>query len=220
MTATQRFLEASRAVWDGYNAHPFVRGIADGTLDPEKFKFYMIQDYLYLIDYIKVFSLGAARTEDLETVRLFAGYTQQIGGGEMEIHRGYMARLGIDLKEAENTPVSLDNITYTSYMIRTAYEGGAAETMAAVLACALSYEVIARRIVEEFPHAEEHPFYGEWISGYASDGYHEENLKLIAAMDRLAEGLSEDRLAKLTDIFMNCSRLETAFWDMAWEMRP
>ncbi len=220
MTASERFLEASAPIWDGYNRHPFVRGIADGTLDIEKFKFYMVQDYLYLIDYIKVFSIGAAKAEDLGTVRLLAEYTQQISGSEMQIHRDYMARLGIDLDEAERTPVSLDNLSYTSYMIRAAYEGGAAETMAAVLACALSYEVIAKRIVEEFPGAAEHPFYGEWIRGYADDGYHEANLILIEAMDRLAEGASEAQLRRLTDIFVKCSLYEAAFWDMAWEMRP
>ena len=220
MTPSERFLEASAGIWEGYNRHPFVTGIADGSLDIEKFKFYMIQDYLYLIDYIKVFSIGAAKASDLETVALFADYTKQISGGEMEIHRGYMKRLGISLQEAENTPVSLDNLSYTSYMIRTAYEGDAADVMAVILACAVSYEKIAKRIMQEHPDADKHEFYGEWVAGYADPGYAAANTVLVNAMNRLAEGLSEERLAKLTDIFVNCSRYEASFWDMAWEMRP
>ena len=51
MTMTERLLEATKEIWDGYNETPFVKGIADGSLDHEKFKYYMIQDYLYLIDY-------------------------------------------------------------------------------------------------------------------------------------------------------------------------
>ena len=54
-------------------------------------------------------------------------------------------------------------------MLRIAYEGGEAETAAAILSCALSYEVIAKKIVSEYPDADQHEFYGEWISGYASD---------------------------------------------------
>ena len=58
MTMTERLLEATKEIWDGYNKTPFVKGIADGSLDHEKFKYYMIQDYLYLLDYTKVFSIG------------------------------------------------------------------------------------------------------------------------------------------------------------------
>ena len=58
MTMTERLLEATKEIWDGYNETPFVKGIADGSLDHEKFKYYMIQDYLYLLDYTKVFSIG------------------------------------------------------------------------------------------------------------------------------------------------------------------
>lgn len=46
MTTTERLLNAAADIWEGYHSHPFIRGIADGTLDSEKFRFYMIQDYL------------------------------------------------------------------------------------------------------------------------------------------------------------------------------
>ena len=65
MTMTERLLEATKEIWAGYNEKPFVKGIADGSLDHDKFKYYMIQDYLYLIDYTKVFSIGAAKSTDL-----------------------------------------------------------------------------------------------------------------------------------------------------------
>ena len=95
MTMTERLLEATKEIWDGYNETPFVKGIADGSLDHEKFKYYMIQDYLYLLDYTKVFSIGTAKAKNLDAMRLFAGYTHSILDGEMDIHRAYMTRLGI-----------------------------------------------------------------------------------------------------------------------------
>ena len=78
MTTTQRLLAATEDIWAEYHTHPFVRGIADGTLDEEKFRYYMVQDYLYLIDYAKVFAIGVAKARDPETMRLFAGYVHQI----------------------------------------------------------------------------------------------------------------------------------------------
>ena len=64
MTMTERLLEATKEIWDGYNEAPFVKGIADGSLDHEKFKYYMIQDYLYLIEYTRSIAIGAAKAKD------------------------------------------------------------------------------------------------------------------------------------------------------------
>ena len=211
MTTTERLLNVSKEIWEAYHEHPFVKGIADGSLDKEKFKYYMIQDYLYLIDYTKVFALGAAKAKDLSAMKLFAGYTHAILDGEMDIHRAYMARLGITPEEAEMANVALDNLSYTSYMLRVAYEEGQAEVAAAILSCAVSYEVIAKKIVEKHPEALNHPFYGEWVSGYVADAYHEENQVLIDLMDRLSDGYSEKQLQHLEEIFMACSRYAGEF---------
>lgn len=219
MTMTERLLEATKEIWDSYNKKPFVKGIADGSLDHEKFKYYMIQDYLYLIDYTKVFSIGAAKAKDPAAMRLFAGYTHSILDGEMDIHRAYMERLGITREEVKRTPVALDNLSYTSYMLRIAYEGGEAEVAAAILSCALSYEMIAKKIVAEYPDADQHEFYGEWVRGYASDSYHEDNEILTDLMNRLTADASESEKEHLVEIFTACSKYEALFWDMAWEMR-
>ena len=157
MTMTERLLEATKEIWADYNEKPFVKGIADGSLDHKKFKYYMIQDYLYLLDYTKVFSLGTAKAADLSTMSLFSGYTHSILDGEMQIHRTYMKELGITKEELLQTPLALDNLSYTSYMLRIAYEGGAPEVMAAILSCALSYEWIAKKIVAEYPDADKFP---------------------------------------------------------------
>lgn len=219
MTITDKLLDSVKEIWAGYHTHPFVTGIGDGSLDRNKFRFYMIQDYLYLIDYTRVFAIGAAKARDLSVMKLFASSTHNILDGEMDIHRAYMKRLGITREDAENTPVSLDNRSYTSYMLRAAYEGGEKEVMAAILSCALSYEEIAKEILKKNLDADKHPFYGEWVSGYASEEYHMENENLIRLMNRLAADCTPAQEAQLTDIFTACSRYEMAFWDMAWEMR-
>ena len=76
------------------------------------------------------------------------------------------------------------------------------------------------RALAKLPGALEHPFYGEWVRGYASDDYAVTNQALIDLMDELAEGITEAQFDRLAEIFVNCSRYELGFWDMAWEMRP
>lgn len=217
---TDRFLSAAKDIWDGYYTHPFVKSLADGTLDKEKFKFYMVQDYLYLLDYVKVFALGCAKAPDEDSMRCFAGYIWNILDGEMDIHRRYMKRLGISAAEADSTPKSLDNQSYTAYMLRAAHEGGAPEAAVAILSCAVSYEYIGRYIAEHFPGSIDHEFYGEWVQGYSSAGYSEANRRLEELVEKLCGELSPPQLQKLEDIFVVCSRYEASFWDMAWEMRP
>ena len=71
MTITERLLSSVQEIWAGYHTHPFVMGIGDGSLDQEKFRYYMIQDYLYLIDYTRVFAVGVAKAKDLSVMKLF-----------------------------------------------------------------------------------------------------------------------------------------------------
>ena len=217
MTTAQIMLDAAAEIWKEYNRHPFVLGIQDGTLDKEKFRFYIIQDYLYLKDYAKIFALGVAKAKSLKTANLFAKYIG-VMNGEMDIHSGYLAKLGVTQQEIDKAQPSLDNLSYTSYMLRVAYEESEAEIFAAILACACSYEFIAKNMVKNNPSAVNDAFYGDWIKGYISDGYAAENAVLLEEMNRLAQNYSRQQIAHLVDIFAVCSRYELAFWDMAWNL--
>lgn len=219
ISVSERILKGSRDIWDGFYSHPFVTGIADGTLPVEKFQYFMIQDYLYLYEYTRVFLIGAAKAKDPEVMRFFSEYAAHVQSSEMEIHRSYMKRLGISTADAEKARMSQENLSYTSYMIRTAYESGPAHVCAAVLPCAVSYEMIARRMIVENPTCVNDPFFGEWIDGYACDEYHEENEQLKAVTDRAAEHFSDEEVDSLVETGRRCSLYEGGFWDMAWNMQ-
>ena len=217
MNTCERLLDATKDIWKKYNEHPFVLGIQDGTLDKEKFRYYIVQDYLYLEDYAKTFAVGVAKAKNLKIANLFAKYIN-VMNGELDIHNGYLAKLGVTQEEIESTPRALDNLSYTSYMLRVAYEEGQAEIFAAILACAYSYEVIAKNIVKNNPSSVDDEFYGDWVKGYISDGYAAENAVLLEVMDSLTEEYTDQQIQHLTDIFVACSRYELAFWEMAWNM--
>lgn len=219
MTTTERLLKAAAPVWETFHDHPFVLGMQDGTLPEEKFRYYIMQDYLYLIEYAKVFAVGIAKSSRLDVMQLFASYIQAIINGEMDIHNGYMGKLRIRQSELDAMPISLDNRSYTAYMLSAAYAGGEAETLAAILSCALSYEAIAKQMAQRSPACVDDPLYGDWVKGYISERYHRNNEILIEMMERLSAGLSEAELCALEDIFVTCSRYEKRFWDMAWELR-
>lgn len=218
MSVSERFHEAAAKVWGKCLSHPFVTGIGDGTLPVEKFQFFMLQDYLYLFDYARVFALGVVKARTPELMRTFAKNVDGILDGEMNIHRTYMKRLGITEEQVFSVKPALDNLSYTNYMLSVAHAGGVMEIVASILACSWSYAEIGQALAA-IPGAAEHPFYGEWIQSYASEEYAVSNQALIELMDSLAADATEEQIAYLTDIFVNCSRYELGFWDMSWEMR-
>ena len=136
----------------------------------------------------------------------------------MKIHKAYMKRLGISEEQVFAVKPALDNLSYTNYMLSIASNGTPMEIVAAILACSWSYAEIGQALAA-VPGAAEHPFYGEWIQGYASEDYAATNQALIELMDSLAADATEDQIAYLTEIFVNCSRYELGFWDMSWRMR-
>lgn len=218
-SVSTRLHDAAAPVWEACLRHPFVTGIGDGTLDMEKFRYFMLQDYLYLFDYARVFALGVVKARDPELMRVFAANVDAILGGEMKIHRAYMKRLDITEEQVFSVKPALANLSYTNYMLSVAHAGTPMEIVTSILACSWSYAEIGQALAA-IPGAAEHPFYGEWIRGYASEEYTATNQALIELMDTLAADATEAQLAYLTDVFVNCSRYELGFWDMAWEVQP
>lgn len=217
-SVSYRLREAAAPIWEECLNHPFVTGIGDGTLSVEKFQYFMLQDYLYLFDYARVFALGVVKARNHELMRTFSKNVDTILNGEMKIHRSYMARLGITEEQVFAVKPALDNLSYTNYMLSVAHAGGPVEIAASILACSWSYAEIGQALAA-IPGAVEHPFYGEWIRGYASGEYAASNQALIELMDELAGDVTEEEFAVLSDIFVNCSRYELGFWEMSWEMR-
>lgn len=218
-SVSMRLHSAAANIWEKCLEHPFVKGIGDGSLDKKKFQYFMLQDYLYLFDYAKVFAMGVVKSRDPELMRIFAANVDATLNGEMKIHKAYMKRLEITEEEVFKVKPALDNLSYTNYMLSVAQTGGPMEIVAAILACSWSYAEIGQAL-SKIPGAVSHPFYGEWIEGYASKEYSKTNASLIELMDSLSENASKEQLSYLEEIFINCSRYELGFWDMAWEMRP
>lgn len=217
MLLTEELYQSTKEIWESYLTHPFVKGIGDGSLEKEKFRFYMIQDYLYLLEYAKVFAFGVIKSKDENLMRKFAGFVHGTLDGEMNIHKEYMQRLGITPEEIKNAKTSLANQSYTSYMLDVANSGDPLDILVAVLSCQWSYEVIGRHVAKA-EGAMEHPLYGQWVQGYCSKEYERMTDEMIDYINMLGENISREKINYLKKIFVNCSRYEYQFWEMAYKM--
>ncbi|KIR02718.1 Thiaminase II [Lachnospiraceae bacterium TWA4] len=215
MKNSQRIYNKFESLWKKYNEHPFVMGLADGSLPKEKFKFFMIQDHLYLMQYAKVFALGVLKSKDEADMRLFASLITATLDVENAIHKSYLKKLGLSNEELARSKPSIVTDSYTNYMIAVAQKEGIAEIMAAVLACSWTYKLIGD-FLETYPGAKEQEFYGGWVRQYMGKEYRQANDLMIEMFDRFSEGYSEEQLQNLEHIIYACTQYEYMFWDMAW----
>ncbi|MDQ0300632.1 thiaminase/transcriptional activator TenA [Salibacterium salarium] len=215
MTFSERLYEKVKPIWEKNHNHPFVQKMGKGTLDKDKFRYFMIQDYLYLIEYAKLFAIGAVKATDVKTMGEFAKMLDTTLNTEMALHRQYAKKFNISEEELEQAKPAAVTVSYTHYMLAVGQNGGLAELVASLLPCMWSYAEIGKSL-QQIPGASEHEFYGEWISMYADDEFQELAQWTINLLDQLAEEKPEHELRHLEEMFLTTTRFEYMFWDMAY----
>lgn len=216
MKLSERLFKEVEPIWNSYYEHPFVKELGDGSLPIEKFRFYMVQDYIYLLDYARVFALGVVTSKDEKYMRKFSEFEYGILNTEMSVHKHYCKELGITEQEISSAKASLANISYTNYMLWVGQNQGSLELLTTILACSWSYELIGKELAKRYPQ-EGNP-YAKWIEGYASKEYEALSQDIINMLDEMGQNCSEELFENLKDIFVNCSRYEYLFWDMSYDM--
>ena len=197
--------------------HPFVTGIGDGTLDVERFKHFIRQDYLYLIEYSRVLAMASARAPSLEPMGRFAELLNETLNTEMSLHRGYCARFGITEAELEATQPAPTMQAYTDFLVRTAYDGSFGELVSALLPCMWGYCEIGLTLDERGKPANQ-PLYAEWIDMYSTPEFKALADWLRGLVDRLAESASPEERQRMEAAYVTSTRYEYAFWDMAYRL--
>jgi len=203
-------------IWEKEFAHPFVQGIGDGSLAPERFKFYLRQDYIFLIDYCRVFGIAAAKARDAAMIAAFAKLLNDTSTIEMQIHRDYCAQLGISAAELEATKPSMITHAYTSHLLTVAYSAPIVGIVAALLPCQLGYAEIAARLVREGTTGAGSQ-YAAWVEAYASKRFTDLAEMMVEMFASLADELSASQAGVAEESFLASSRYEYLFWEMAWD---
>jgi thiaminase/transcriptional activator TenA len=213
---TDRLRQLADGIWDAQRQHPFVREIGEGTLHLDKFKFWVRQDYLFLIEYSRLFALAAARSPDPATMLRFATLLKETADTEMNFHREYAAEFGIGAKELERETMAPTTRAYTDFLLRVAALSEFTELVAALLPCMWAFSEIGQRLAKQPSPSDAR--YAKWITMYSSPEFAELAKWCRDLVDQLAEGLPERDLQKMEAAFLTSSRYEWLFWEMAWKM--
>ncbi len=194
-------------------AHPFVTGLADGTLPPEAFEFYVLQDALYLRKYAQALAAVGSRAPDTAATEMFARHAAGIVSAELSLHRTLFAELGIDPASLGGVQEAPTTLAYTSYLLATTFNGSYAEGVGAVLPCYWIYAEVGKHLLER---GSPNPHYQQWIDTYGGDEFGDEAGEVIAVTDKLAAEITAGERERVRGHFRATSRYEWMFWDMGY----
>ncbi|HET9648465.1 MAG TPA: thiaminase II [Microlunatus sp.] len=211
---TATLWNAARPIYDAILDHPFIAGLADGTLPKASFAYFVVQDSHYLRNYSRALALTAARAHDEDDVAMFAGHAANAIAVERELHAGLLGDLDLtstDVDAAGSGPVTT---AYMSYLTAICATGSYAEAVATVLPCYWIYREVGHVLAA---NSSPDPLYARWIGTYGSPEFDAIVTEVLAAADRLGRDLGPAEQQRCLRHFRTTARYEWMFWDAAYQ---
>jgi len=214
MKVSERLREDADDIWEKIIEHPFVVKLYGGTLPMEKFRFYILQDYNYLIASIKNFSIISSKADSIDAMREVTEILHLESVSEFKGYEEFLEKLGYTIEDATNTaPISM-NVSYVSFLLSTSSLKSYAESITSVLPCFWSYAEIAEYHKDKL-RKNKNKFYVDWAEVYLSESY----INLVKKIRRLVDDAGEKfSYEKLKKTFITASKYEYMYWDAIYNM--
>ena len=198
--------------WKDYTRHEFVENLGKGDLPLIAFQDYLVQDFLFLIQFARAYALSIYKSRSLADMRGGLGGLKAIMDVEMDLHIRMCDRWGLAAVDLENVPEKSQTIAYTRFVLDAGNSGDLLDLYVALAPCMIGYGEIGARLVDQ--QGDDNP-YAEWINEYACLQYQELVSATIENLDELsAVMMTEARYPQLKSLFAAATRLETDFWQM------
>ncbi|WP_300343581.1 thiaminase II [Nesterenkonia sp.] len=222
MTLFEELKAAAAQQWADYTGHEFIRRMGRGTLAESAFRNYLIQDYLFLIQFARAHALAAYKAHTVADLDV-AGRGLRAALEESELHVRLCSRWGLsrqDLEAAEEHPAT---VAYTRYVLDTGLRGDLLDIHVALSPCTVGYAEIGARLKLAAEQDPQHP-YAEWISEYSAPQFQQLAAEAADTINELGRrflgtpSANPQRFAALAEIFATATRMESAFWQMALDL--
>ena len=208
-----RLRESAGDDWQRYVAHPFVQGLGDGTLPEAAFRHYLVQDYLFLIQFARAYGLAAYKADSLAEIRAASDGLKALVEVEMDLHRTYCADWGLDEAALEAAEADGATLAYTAYVLERGLAGDLLDLRVALAPCVIGYGEIGARLAADPATRMDGNAYASWIEMYAGFEYQAFMRAEVEALASLAARRGgSPRFESLAATFRAATRLEAAFW--------
>ena len=198
-------------IYDAILRHPFLRGLTDGSLARDAFRYYVIQDAHYLRDFARALSIAAARAPREDWIIMLNEHSAGALRVERSLHETFFRDFGLTEQDVATVPLAPTNLAYTSYLLAVAYSAPFHEALAALLPCYWIYWEVGKELERT---GSNDPLFARWIATYASEEFGSIVRAVLETTDTLAARLTEGDRGAMRRHFVTTSRYEWMFWDM------
>jgi thiaminase/transcriptional activator TenA len=216
-TFTAQLWESATPIYRKTLAHPFLTGMADGSLPQDRFRFYIIQDSLYLTAFSQALNILASKAPREEWALTLTQHSLDAIKAERELHGKILLSYGVKPDEAARVTMAPSNLAYTNHLLATVDRRSFAEGLAAMLPCYWIYWEVGKELKKK---GSKEAAYQRWIDQYGDESYGRTVGQVLEMMNRAAAGASPAERASARELFILSARYEYMFWDMAWRTEP
>ena len=202
--------KAAEGIFEEIISHPFIKELADGTLDPARFDRYLAQDELYVGNYGRQMFELAELIDDPAAHEMFCLFAKEGIEGEKAMHALLIDRFGIDTA-VEPSPVTADYNAHTQAAIGT---GSKEIGLAAMLPCMWVYNEVGLYILRN-ASLEGNP-YREWILEYGNEEFTQGVASVLQLADSYAAAASPEVRERMLSEYVAATRFEYWFWDYGY----
>jgi len=208
--------QRSARIWRAIEGHPFLQELQDGSLPMSRFTYFILQDYVYLLDFAQVLCQGGAKSPNLEILELFCRHALGAVEVERSFHASFGKTLGLSRQQLDAVPKGPRTQAYIDHLQSVARGGTLGELVAAVLPCYWIYGETGKRLYKRQPAKPK--IYREWVETYASETFWQPVREQIRLMDRLGAAAGSAEKRRMAELFMLSSRYEYLFWEQAYRL--
>lgn len=201
------------AIWEEAAEHPFVQGLSSGTLNNAQLLNYLVQDGLYLQNYIRVCRILAEKSQTESDRALFLESATLSEEAELSLQSSLAKTLSLGWENQEPWPATA---AYMDHERNAAEDTSALVGLAAATPCTTLYAEIGKRLSERTDVARaNHPFRA-WLDLYSDPFVQELSSRWVACLDCWASSATPEELEKAKSSFAESIHCEAAFWEQAW----
>jgi thiaminase/transcriptional activator TenA len=212
----QRLMNDCGPAWSAYAEHAFVEQMGSGTLPDACFRRYLVQDYLFLIQFARAYALAIYKSPTPADMRAAVEGVKAIVDVELDLHVEFCASWGMSREDIEAAEEATETMAYTRFVLEAGMAGDLLDLQVALAPCILGYAEIGKRLA---PGRGDANPYERWIAEYSSDAYQAVAGDFEAWLETVAGTyLTEARYPRLRSLFNKATLLEADFWQMGLDV--
>ena len=196
--------------WSEYTEHKFLSDLVNNKLPNKNFKKYLIQDYIFLQQLLKILALSVYKSNSFDEISRSVNFIKGIDH-EIKLHVNYCKKWKIPLRSLSNIKVERANSAYTDHVLSVGKNGNNLDIFSSLSPCIIGYGEIGFKLskIKNWKKSK----YSSWIKMYSSKEYQQVAKDNIDYLDTLLKNNKGKKLNKLKRNFKKSTILERNFWE-------